>query len=498
MKSLDYFTEGPAYRWTALAILSIGCFMSMLDTSIVNVALPKMMAVFGVNTDQVEWILTAYMLTMGVIMPTTGYFVDVFGAKRIYLFCVSVFTIGSALCGWAWSNDSMVAFRVIQAIGAGMIVPCSMSMVYRLFAPHERNLAMSFWGISIMVAPSLGPTLSGYLVEYWDWRLIFTINIPIGLIAYLLATFILRETPLSKERRFDYGGFITLTIALFCLLLALNKGLKEGWTSPYIIMLLYISAVSLVLFIIIELRSKSPLWDLSLFGNWNFKLMLIISAIGSTALCCTIVTIPLFLQNFRGYTTMETGIILFPGAVACGLIMPIAGRLADKFGAKTVVTLGLILLGLGTWRLMFLNMNTDYYIIVIDMVIRGIGLGLYLMPLAVLGMSGIAIEKISRASSINNCMRQVSNSMGIAALTTVMQNREIYHTQRIAEKISLNSLIGNAFTDSSIALYRLSGMVKKQAAIFAMNDIYWIVAIFITVGMMGALLLKPPRRNHRA
>lgn len=498
MKSLQYYTEGDGHKWTSLIILSIGCFMSTLDTSIVNVALPKMMAVFGVDADRADWIIAAYMLTMGVVMPTTGYFVDVFGAKRMYLFCISVFTFASALCGFAWSNDSMIAFRIFQGIGAGMIVPCSMSIVYKLFAPHERNTAMSIWGISIMMAPSIGPTLSGYLVEYWDWRLIFTINIPIGFITYSLASVILRETPLSAERRFDLWGFITLTIGLFSLLLALSRGLKEGWTSPYIVGLLYIASVCLLLFIIIELRTQSPLWDLTLFSNQNFRLMLMITSIGTAVMYGGLIVVPIFLENLRGYSTMDTGIILFPGAIACGLTMAVAGRIANKFGTKTVVLVGFALVLLGTVQFAFFDMNTDSNLIIVGMAMRGVGFGLYLMPLAVLGMSGIAIEKISRASSINNCIRQVTGSISIAVFTTVMQNREIFHKQRIAEKINLNLLaIKNVFTIEQInsidntMVIKLNGFVKKQAAIFAINDLFWIIVLLSFMGFMGALLLKP-------
>lgn len=176
--------------------------MSMLDTSIVNIALPKMMAVFSVESNDAQWVLTIYMLTMGVVQPISGYLCDRFGTRKMYLFSLTVFTIGSALCGMAWSNNSMIFFRVIQAVGGGLIYPVTMTIVYHNFSRGERYRAMSIWGLSAMVAPAIGPTLSGYLVEYWDWRLIFTINIPIGIAGYLLAAFILKETVQQRHGKF--------------------------------------------------------------------------------------------------------------------------------------------------------------------------------------------------------------------------------------------------------------------------------------------------------
>jgi len=273
-----------SYKWWALGATTIGCFMSILDTSIVNIALPTMMTAFSVDTDSAEWILTAYMLTMGVLQPATGYFCDVFGTRRMYLFSLALFTAGSALCGSAWSNDSMIFFRVIQAMGGGLIIPVSMAIVYQVFPPAERNMAMGIWGISAMVAPAVGPTLSGYLVEYWDWRLIFTVNIPVGIIGYLLASMVLRETPLLANRRFDIAGFLTSSVGLFCLLLALSKGTDEGWTSAYIMSLFYVAAFCLTMFIFIELEQENPILDLTLFKDWNFAFSNIVLFLGTIGL----------------------------------------------------------------------------------------------------------------------------------------------------------------------------------------------------------------------
>lgn len=512
MRSFAIPISDTSYKWWALGVTIIGGFMSILDTSIVNIAIPKMMAVFSVNTDQAEWILTAYMLTMGVIQPATGYLCDVYGTKRMYLSSLLIFTVGSLLCGMAWSNDSMIAFRVLQAIGGGLIIPVTMSLVYHVFSAKERNMAMGIWGISAMVAPAIGPTLSGYLVEYWDWRLIFTINIPIGIIGFLLAALILRETPV-QEKKFDLGGFITAAVGLFCLLLALNKGTSEGWDSGFIISLFVVAFTSLAAFVYLELNQDDPLLDLTLFADWNFSFSLVVSFIGTIGLYGGIFMIPLFLENFRGNTAMQTGMLLFPSALTAGLMMPLAAKLSDRFGAKPVVLIGLSILIAATLPFRHLSLDTSEHTIMMLMVFRGIGLGLFSMPVTVLGMNSVPLNKISRASSLNNAIRQVSGSMGVAILTTVLQNRQIFHLERITESFTNSShpalsllsyaeqlLIHNGSASGAAhtqALAIISGMIQKQSYIAAFDDSFLFMAVICSLALLPALLLRPNKPGEK-
>jgi EmrB/QacA subfamily drug resistance transporter len=494
------------YRWWALGVTIIGSFMSILDTSIVNIAIPKMMAVFSVGTDDAQWILTAYMLTMGVIQPATGYLCEAYGTRRMYLLSLAIFTVGSFLCGIAWSNDSMIVFRVMQAIGGGLIIPVTMTIVYKIFPIEQRNMAMGVWGISAMVAPAIGPTLSGYLVEYWDWRLIFTINIPIGLIGYGAAALVLREMPFSREQKFDGAGFATSALGLFCLLLALSKGTEEGWTSAYIIALFYMSLASLTLFVFIELNHENPILDLRIFKDWNFTFSMITTFIGTMGLYGAIFLVPLFMENLRGYTAMQTGVLLFPSAAIAGILMPIAGKLADRFGAKPIVVAGIFILGIGSMPLMYMDMDTSYEYVMGVMVLRGLGLGLFMMPVTVMGMANIPLANVSRASSINNALRQVSGSMGIAILTTVVQNRQIFHLSHIAENVTVSSLtvqnmlaseqkmfmhLGDTAWIAHIkSLALMSTMALRQSSIFSFDDAFFVLSILCLVGVIPAFLLK--------
>lgn len=495
-----------SYRWWALFVVIIGAFMSILDTSIVNIAMPKMMAVFGVGTDQAQWILTAYMLTMGVLQPTTGYLCDVMGNKRMYIISLIIFTIGSALCGIAWSNDSMIFFRVIQAVGGGVIIPVGMSIIYTIFPPQERNLAMGVWGISAMIAPAIGPTLSGYFVEYLDWRLIFTINVPIGILGTILATFILRETQLCENNKFDSVGFVTSALGLFCLLLALSEVADEGWTSPYILALLLVACINLVVFVLYELMHDDPLLDLSLFKNRTFTASTIVTFVGTIGLYGGIFLIPLFMENLRNYTAMQTGMLMFPSAITAGIMMPISGKIADKVGAKPLVFAGLALLGLATIGLRYVDLDTPYHVIFWLLIVRGFGLGLFMMPVVVAGMNTVPFSKIARASAINNAVRQISGSFGIAILTTVLQKRQLFHLNHMAEHINNTSYSSTKMLTNIQALFLhhgsvmstaklqalavVSQLVERQAFVFSFDDTFFVAAMICFSGLIPALLIK--------
>lgn len=520
------------YRWIALIITIIGNFMSMLDTSIVNIALPKMMAVFSVESNDAQWVLTIYMLTMGVVQPISGYLCDRFGTRKMYLFSLTVFTIGSALCGMAWSNNSMIFFRVIQAVGGGLIYPVTMTIVYHNFSRGERYRAMSIWGLSAMVAPAIGPTLSGYLVEYWDWRLIFTINIPIGIAGYLLAAFILKETVQQRHGKFDLAGFITVSVGLFCLLLALNKGTDEGWTSAYIITLLYIAFASFALFIPIELSQESPIIDLSVFKVWNFTLSSFVLFIGTIGLYGGLFMVPLFMENVRDYSTMQTGLLLLPAGLISGIMMPIAVKIAKRIGPKPVLLTGIVILGTASLPFTRLDMDTSYNTILMVMVLRGIGLGLFLMTATTMGMNALPIAKLSRAVSIKAVIRQVAGSFGIAILSTVIQNRQAYHLAHAAEYMNITSypmkqtlvsyenilwmakepagaikhiltyrdfLYAQAgFAPGIIqtkALAMINAVTQAQVMIFTFDDAFVVLALICFCGIIPASFLKIKKRT---
>src|SRR5579875_3033048 len=258
-----------------MIIIILGVFMAILDTSIVNVAIPTMENELNATTDQIQWVLTAYMLTLGVLIPISGWLTDKFGARNLFLFALAVFTIGSALCGMSWNLSSIIFFRIIQGIGGAFMQPVAMSMIYRIFPPDRRGMIMGLFGIAMIVAPAIGPALSGYFVDYASWRLIFYINVPIGIVAILLGYFSLHHFPHESKGKLDIWGLAFSTIGFFSVLYGFNNVAAHGWASTTVVVSLVIGIVFLILFIIAELTVKDPMLNLSVLNNYMFSMSLI-------------------------------------------------------------------------------------------------------------------------------------------------------------------------------------------------------------------------------
>lgn len=475
-------------NWPVLIVIIIGTFMAILDGTIVNVALPKMMTVFGAATDEAQWIVTAYMLCLGVIMPLSGYLGDRFGYKCMYSMALLVFVIGSTLCGLAWNLPSMVAARVLQALGGGLMQPLGMAILYQNFPRERIGMVLGFWGIAIAAAPAVGPTLGGYLVDYASWRLIFFINVPLGLLNLVLAFRILKETYLLKIEHLDVKGVIASSIGFFCLLLAISQGNNEGWRSPYIVILFGIAFTSLAFFVANELRHPEPILELRLFRNPIFVLSVIISCIISIGMYAVMFMIPIMLQSVLGLSAMQTGIIMFPAALTSGAMMPISGRIFDRFGARGTVLFGLAILVVTTYVIGTFSALTTFAAMTLWLAIRGLGMGFSFMPTNTAGMNTVPQALVGRASALNNVLRQIASAFGIAMFTTIMQNRQAFHFASLAESVNssspdyqnlllamnnLSSSIGmGANGGSSFILSMLSSQIVKASMVQAINDCF--------------------------
>ncbi|HWP96852.1 MAG TPA: DHA2 family efflux MFS transporter permease subunit [Syntrophomonadaceae bacterium] len=427
------------FSWSSIIVIIIGTFMAVLNNSIVNVALPKIMVIFNCGQDSIQWVLTGYTMTLGVVMPISGYLGDGFGYKKVYSLALGFFTLGSVLCGLSWSVNSMVAARVLQAIGGGIMSPVGMAFVYRVTPREKIGIVMGIYGIAAMAAPAIGPTLGGYLVEYINWRLIFYLNVPIGIINLFLAALLLKETPLIKGKTFDWIGFVSSATGLLCLLLATSQGTKYGWGSTYILSLLITSFTTLLIFVYNELEHPEPLLDLRLFKDFMYSISIVIGAVLNIGLFGALFLMPLFLQNILGQTAMQAGLMMLPSAITIALFMPLAGKLFDRFGARGVVMSGLAICAFTTYKMVGFNDQTPFSLIITWTTLRGIGMGLCMITVTTAGMLKIPMIKISRASALGNVIRQCAGSLGIAMFSTILQNREIFHYASLAQSANLTS-----------------------------------------------------------
>jgi EmrB/QacA subfamily drug resistance transporter len=488
-------------NWVVPVLVAlIGAFMSILDSSIVNVAISKIMTIFNATPESVEWVVTIYMLSLGVVMPLSAWLGDKLGLKRLYILSMVVFVAGSLLCSISWSLNSLIIARIIQAMGGGMIMPTMMSMVFRSVPANRVGGGMAFIGVALMVAPAIGPTLGGYLVEFVDWRWIFTINLPIGMIGIILAIFLLPEFPGAEVGKLDWSGFITSAIGLFCLLLALTKGNDWGWTSERIVLLFYISIISLALFIYLELTEESPLLDLRVFKYAAFTLSNLIVAITTIGLYAGIFYIPLFLQSVRGFGALEAGLVMMPGALISAAVMPVAGFLYDRIGPKVPLFIGITLLSLTTYLLHNLNLQTATATIVLWVIMRGMATSLANMPAQTLAGGGVPLELVGRASAITNINSRVSSSFGIAVFTSFLTKREIIVGSHMSSYIAPGNQALMEFLQKSghllsgskniLGLVYLKQIVAVQAFVKGIDDIFLIISLITLVALIPVLLIK--------
>ena len=495
----DVLVQGKDGKWGLMMfIILIGAFMAILDSAIVNVAIPAMMHDYQTTTSRIQWVTNIYMLTLGVVVPTSGWLGDVLGYKKLYIYSLALFTIGSGLCSLAWSENVLIGARVIQALGGGMIMPTTMAMVYMIVPREKIGSAMGLFGISMMVAPAVGPTLGGYLVEYVNWRWIFTINLPVGVIGFILGYFFLPEFPRRKPEKFDTGGFISSATGLFCLLLALSEGQDWGWTSLSIVLLFYVSAAALGIFVWHELTTPHPLLELRVFKYPAFVVGNLMLAIISISMYGGLFYVPYFLQTVRGLGAMTVGLLMLPPALVTAVMMPVAGKLYDRIGPRIPVGLGILFSAIGTYLLTHIDINTSFQTIIFWQIFRSLGIGMTMMPLQTALMSVVPQSQIGRASAITNIMTRVSASFGLAILTLMLTNRIAVHAAYLGWTVSgpnLSSLVAAGGYNLSQVLGLLQMKLAGVAFVQGLNDIFYVTAILTVIAVLPIWLL--PKKDQR-
>jgi DHA2 family multidrug resistance protein len=503
-----------AYRWGVLSIIMLGTFMAILDSSIVNVALPHMMSALGVNRDKIEWVATAYMLASASVMPIMGWIATRISYKTLYLSCLAIFTVASGLCALAWSLESLMAARILQAIGGGAIQPIGMSIVAELFEPHERGRALGMWGTGIMVAPALGPTLGGYLTDAFGWRSIFSVNLPVGAFTLLFGMVIMR--PLyahGAKRPFDLWGYAFLAMALIASLTALSNGQQEGWNSDYIHICEALTIVGVVMFVGLELAVRQPLLNLGLFLIRNYTLSIALAVFRAVGLFGSVFLLPMFLQTIMGYTPVQSGLWMIPGAVAVGLTMPVAGRLADRYRPSVLTGAGTVLVGVSLLLFGRLDPLSQWPILVLPQLARGAGLALMMAPLITAALNAVPRHEIPMASSFLNISQNVGGSLGIALLNNFVTNSIHTHAVRLANDFPPESqdFLRFALRSSSLVFHQAHGIlatpqvkaaaalahnVFQQAQVLGFDNGFVFAGLILLGGLPLCLLLKPTAQQR--
>jgi MFS transporter, DHA2 family, multidrug resistance protein len=397
----------------------LGVIMAIIDSSIVNVALNNMAGNLGSTLDEIGWVATGYILANVIVMPLNGWLTARFGRRNFYAACLVIFTVASFLCGTADNVWLLVFYRVIQGFGGGALQPTAQAILFESYPPERRSGAMAIFGLGAMVGPAIGPTLGGYIVDNANWQLIFYINIPIGIAAFLMTLAYIRDQDYVKRDRspIDVIGLGLLTAGVASLQYVLERGQREDWfSSATIVLLTFVAIVSLVAFVVRQIYDEHPLVDVSVFRSRSFAAGNALGVITGFGLYGSALILPLFMQNVLGFTAMQTGLTLLPGALATAVSMPVVSRLMRSIDGRILIAVGLAIFALGSWWMGGLNGDAGYWDVVWPRSLQGFAIGFLWVPLTTATLEDIPRAKMSNATGINSLVRQLGGSLGIAIL----------------------------------------------------------------------------------
>ncbi len=457
------------YKWLVGIVFAFGMFMNLLDTTIVNVALPTFAREFNASATTIEWVVTGYLLALAVFIPVSGWLGDRFGTKRTFMAALTAFTAGSLLCALSGSIHELIAFRVLQGMGGGMLMPIGMAMVFRAFPPSERAQAGALVSIPTAVAPAAGPVLGGYLVQYQSWHWIFLINIPVGIVALVFSGLVLREERQARPGRLDLPGFVLSASGLAVLMYALAEGGTRGLDDRRVILTAVGGIVLLAAFAVVEMRTKNPLLDLRLFRDPLFRAINILWIPGQAAFVGALFLLPLLLQLEMGFTPLESGLATFPQAVGIAAIAPLMSRVYPRVGPRRLVIMGMIGLLLTTLSFLLIELETGEWWVRLIMLLRGMSFGLIMVPASTAAYVTIAPRDTGRATAIGSAIPQVGGSFGVAVAATALNRRLLTHN----------------------AVLVAPGV--RHGALLAFHDAFLVTAVFPVLAVIAALVINDRR-----
>ena len=455
-----------------LAAIILGAFMSILDATIVNVALPTFGRVFETSIQSLQWIITGYMLASAAVIPISGWLSDRYGSKRVYLTALVMFTLGSMLCAAATSAVMLSVFRVIQGLGGGMLMPVGMAVLFKVSPPEKRGQIMGIFGIPMLLGPALGPVISGWLLEYASWPWIFLINVPVGIVAVFIGLRSLPSFSAENSRApLDMVGLVLGPLAFSSLTYGISSSTEHGWTGVQTVVGIAIGLVALVGFVARQLTTRHPLIELRIFKSRDFTVAIMAQWLMIAGMFGTFFLIPVFLQQVLGYSPFMTGLITLPNALVAACTMPIAGRLFDRVGARPPVLIGMTIVSIAFWMLTGLNAETTALDLILPLAVMGGGMGMAMMPLGTHVLNSAPRDLVSRVTSLTGACQNVVGSLAIASFATLLQ----------------------AHTISNIA----SGMPPLSAQAHSFGEVYG-AAMFVIVaaGLVTITLRRPARSTH--
>ncbi|MEF9633733.1 DHA2 family efflux MFS transporter permease subunit [Staphylococcus aureus] len=495
------FGEGVS-RGKILAALLFGMFIAILNQTLLNVALPKINTEFNISASTGQWLMTGFMLVNGILIPITAYLFNKYSYRKLFLVALVLFTIGSLICAISMNFPIMMVGRVLQAIGAGVLMPLGSIVIITIYPPEKRGAAMGTMGIAMILAPAIGPTLSGYIVQNYHWNVMFYGMFIIGIIAILVGFVWFKLYQYTTNPKADIPGIIFSTIGFGALLYGFSEAGNKGWGSVEIETMFAIGIIFIILFVIRELRMKAPMLNLEVLKFPTFTLTTIINMVVMLSLYGGMILLPIYLQNLRGFSALDSGLLLLPGSLIMGLLGPFAGKLLDTIGLKPLAIFGIAVMTYATWELTKLNMDTPYMTIMGIYVLRSFGMAFIMMPMVTAAIIALPGRLASHGNAFLNTMRQLAGSIGTAILVTVMTTQTTQHLSAFGEELDKTNPVvqdhmrelASQYGGQEGAMKVLLQFVNKLATVEGINDAFIVATIFSIIALILCLFLQSNKK----
>lgn len=489
-------------RGKILAAMLFGMFIAILNQTLLNVALPKINTEFNISASTGQWLMTGFMLVNGILIPISAFLFNKYSYRKLFIIGLALFTLGSLVCAISFNFPIMMSGRVLQAIGAGILMPLGSNVIVTIFPPEKRGVAMGTMGIAMILAPAIGPTLSGYIVQNYDWNVMFYGMFFIGIIAIVIGLFWFKLYQSTTNPKADIPGIIYSTIGFGSLLYGFSEAGNKGWGSTEIVTMFIVGTVFIIFFILRELRMKAPMLSLEVLKYPTYTLTTVINMIVMMSLYGGMILLPLYLQNLRGFSALDSGLLLLPGALVMGALGPLAGKLLDTIGIKPLAIFGIGIMTYATWELSKLNMDTTYLHIMWIYIVRSFGMAFVMMPIMTAGMNALPPRLISHGNAFVNTMRQLAGSIGTAILVTVMTTQQTNHLSAFSEELDKTNPViqdhmrelAQQYGGESAAMKLLLEHVNKLASVEGVNDAFIVATIISAIALILSLFLQGKKK----
>lgn len=481
---MNHEQQKPPYAM--IAILFVGAFIAFLNNTLLNVALPTIMTEFKVKPSIVQWLTTGYMLVNGILVPASAFFVQRFSNRKLFITAMVLFTAGTALAAFAPEFWVLILARMIQAAGSAMMMPLLMNVMLTAFPIERRGSAMGMFGLVMILAPAIGPTLSGFILEHYEWRVLFEIILPFAIIVLLFAIFKLRNITPNSKVNLDVFSLILSSIGFGALLYGFSTAGDKGWDAPIVYGTIIVGFISLIVFVWRQLKLDEPMLDVRIYKYPMFALSSVISIVVSAAMFSGMILTPLYTQTIRGISPFHSGLLMLPGAIAMGLMSPITGKLFDKYGARVLAITGLIITTIATYLMSDLAQDSDYYYIMAVYTIRMFGMSMIMMPIMTNGLNQLPMNMNPHGTAMNNTLQQVSGAIGSAIFLTIMNAKMESSAKVLATEAAA---AGKVPTDTE-SLVQFQAELGMKAMLEGINFTFFIATLVTVVALILAFFVK--------